>query len=63
MDALRAEGIMVNVHYTPLHRNKYYHILATDEQMPGSMKFFNRLLGFLFIHHSQNRKNHGLWRQ
>ncbi len=44
MDALRAEGIMSNVHYTPLHRNKYYKDLATDEAMPGSMKFFNRLL-------------------
>lgn len=44
MDALRAEGIMSNVHYTPLHRNKYYKDLATDDQMPGSMKFFNRLL-------------------
>lgn len=44
MDALRAEGIMSNVHYTPLHRNKYYKDLATDETMPGSMQFFNRLL-------------------
>jgi len=44
MDALRAEGVMSNVHYTPLHRNKYYQHLATDEQMPGSMTFFNRLL-------------------
>jgi len=44
MDALRAEGIMSNVHYTPLHRNKFYQHQATDSQMPGSMKFFNRLL-------------------
>jgi len=44
MDALRAEGIMANVHYTPLHRNKYYQSLATDEEMPGSMEFFGRLL-------------------
>lgn len=44
MDALRAEGVMSNVHYTPLHRNKYYQHLATDEQMPGSMAFFNKLL-------------------
>ncbi len=44
MDALRAEGIMVNVHYTPLHRNKFYQGLATDDEMQGSMKFFNRLL-------------------
>jgi dTDP-4-amino-4,6-dideoxygalactose transaminase len=44
MDALRAEGIMANVHYTPLHRNKYYNGLSTDAEMPGSMQFFNRLL-------------------
>ena len=44
MDAMRAEGVMVNVHYTPLHRNKFYNKLATDEEMPGSMSFFGRLL-------------------
>ncbi|MBX2873040.1 MAG: DegT/DnrJ/EryC1/StrS family aminotransferase [Saprospiraceae bacterium] len=44
MDALRAEGIMANVHYTPLHRNEYYQHLGSDEDFPGSMAFFNRLL-------------------
>jgi perosamine synthetase len=44
LDALRAEGIMANVHYTPLHRNRYYKELATDDDMPGSMEFFGRLL-------------------
>ncbi len=44
MDAIRAEGIMVNVHYTPLHRNKFYAHLGTDEDFPNSMKFFSRLL-------------------
>ena len=44
MDALRAEGILVNVHYTPLHKNKFYHNLALDEEMPGSLKFFGQLL-------------------
>lgn len=44
MDALRAEGIYVNVHYTPLHRNRFYQGLATDDEMPGSMMFFSRLL-------------------
>lgn len=44
MDALRAEGIMANVHYTPLHRNKYYSDLGSDVDFPNSMKFFNRLL-------------------
>ncbi|HMQ63675.1 MAG TPA: DegT/DnrJ/EryC1/StrS aminotransferase family protein [Flavilitoribacter sp.] len=44
MDALRAEGVLANVHYTPLHRNKYYEHLGTDDDFPGSMTFFNRLL-------------------
>ncbi len=44
MDALRAEGVMANVHYTPLHRNRYYAGLGTDDDFPNSMKFFNRLL-------------------
>ena len=44
MDALRAEGVLVNVHYTPLHRNKYYSYLGNDSDFPGSMEFFGRLL-------------------
>lgn len=44
MDALRAEGVMCNVHYTPLHRNKYYSNLSEDLKMSGSMEFFNELL-------------------
>lgn len=44
MDALRAEGVLSNVHYTPLHRNKFYQNLGTDDDFPGSMTFFNRLL-------------------
>lgn len=44
MDALRAEGVYSNVHYTPLHRNKFYRHLGTDEQLPNSMKFFEGLL-------------------
>jgi dTDP-4-amino-4,6-dideoxygalactose transaminase len=44
LDALRKEGIMANVHYTPLHQNKYYAHLGTDEDFPGSMAFYNRLL-------------------
>lgn len=44
MDALRAEGIMSNVHYTPLHRNKYYAHLGKDKDFPGSMEFFSQLL-------------------
>jgi dTDP-4-amino-4,6-dideoxygalactose transaminase len=44
MDALRAEGVMANVHYTPLHRNKFYLGMATDEEMQGSVRFFNQFL-------------------
>lgn len=44
MDALRAEGVMANVHYSPLHMNRYYSNLATDDDMPGTMEFFNRFL-------------------
>jgi dTDP-4-amino-4,6-dideoxygalactose transaminase len=44
MDALRDEGVMANVHYSPLHMNRFYRELATDDEMPGSMAFFNRFL-------------------
>lgn len=44
MDALRAEGIMANVHYSPLHKNRFYSHLATDDEMRGSVDFFNRFL-------------------
>ena len=44
LDALRAEGIHVNVHYTPLHRNKYYKHLGNDEGLSNSIKFFQGLL-------------------
>lgn len=44
MDALRAEGIMANIHYSPLHRNRFYSNLAVDDEMCGSMEFFSRLL-------------------
>jgi perosamine synthetase len=44
MDAVRAEGIMANVHYSSLHRNRFYSHLATDDEMRGSVEFFDRLL-------------------
>jgi len=44
LDALRAEGVMSNVHYTPLHQNKYYSHLGEDKDFPGSLEFFSRLL-------------------
>ncbi len=44
LDALRAEGVYANVHYTPLHRNAYYKNYGTDAEFPGSVAFFQRLL-------------------
>ena len=44
MDALRAEGVMANVHYTPLHRNRFYKEHAFKNEMQGSSNFFSRLL-------------------
>jgi len=44
MDALRAEGVMANVHYNPLHRNKFYKALSEDRDMKGAIVFYNRLL-------------------
>lgn len=44
MDALRAEGVYANVHYTPLHNNKYYHDFGTDTDYPGAVTFFKQLL-------------------
>ena len=44
MNALRAEGVMANVHYAPLHRNKLYANLATDKEMKDSLKFYDRYL-------------------
>jgi len=48
MDALRAEGIMANIHYNPLHRNRYYKDLASDESMPGAVSFFSKFLRLPF---------------
>lgn len=44
LDALRAEGVYANVHYTPLHNNSYYQNYGSDTDFPGSVTFFKRLL-------------------
>lgn len=44
MSALLAEGIHVNVHYSPLHMNKYYKHLGSDNEFPGAVRLYNRLL-------------------
>lgn len=59
LDALREEGIMSNVHYTPLHRNKHYKNLGKDEDFPGSLAFYNQLLR-LPIYPSLTEKQVGL---
>lgn len=43
IDALRAEGIAANVHYTPLHLNQYYRDLAHND-LENSVKFFHSLV-------------------
>jgi dTDP-4-amino-4,6-dideoxygalactose transaminase len=46
LQALRAEGIMVNVHYTPLHQSPYYQSVCEcdPKEFPGTMSFYNRLV-------------------
>ena len=60
MDAIRAEGIIANVHYTPLHKNKFYLGYADDVEMHGSMSFFGRLLR-LPIYPSLTQKEREVW--
>jgi dTDP-4-amino-4,6-dideoxygalactose transaminase len=45
IDAVRAEGVTANIHYSPLHMNRYYRELCGggDADFPNSMKFFNSL--------------------
>ena len=46
IDALRAEGIMANIHYHPLHLNRYYREVCefADDEFPNSVAFFNSLV-------------------
>ncbi len=44
MEALKAEGIHTNVHFSPLHLNKFYKKYGTDKDFPGSVDFFKGLL-------------------
>lgn len=46
VDAIQAEGVMVNTHYHPLHMNNYYcQICDFDEnEFPNSVKFYNSLI-------------------
>lgn len=46
IDSLRAEGIMANIHYSPLHINKYYREMCRggEDDFPHSMTFFNSLV-------------------
>jgi len=46
IEQVKSHGVMSNVHYTPLHLNKYYKEmqLGTDADFPGSMTFYNSLV-------------------
>ncbi len=44
LDALKAENIYTNVHFSPLHSNRLYSQLGSDETLPGATRFFEGLL-------------------
>lgn len=44
IDALKAEGIGSNVHYNPLHLNKYYEALGHGRDLKNSVKFYHSLV-------------------
>ena len=46
LEALSAEGIGVNIHYSPLHINSYYNRVCEFDrnELKGSVQFFNRLI-------------------
>jgi len=44
LDALKAENVYTNVHFSPLHSNHLYSDLGTDEDFPGAVQFFSGLL-------------------
>lgn len=44
IDALKAEGIGSNVHYNPLHMNKYYENLGNGRDLKNSEKFYGMLV-------------------
>lgn len=46
LQALDAEGIGVNIHYSPLHINSYYNRVCefNRNKLGGSIEFFNRLI-------------------
>jgi len=46
LEAIDAEGIGVNIHYSPLHINSYYNRVCEFDRnkLNGSIEFFNRLI-------------------
>lgn len=46
IEAMRAEGIMANIHYNPLHVNRYYQEVCEfeEDEFPNSIKFFDSLV-------------------
>jgi perosamine synthetase len=44
IDALKAEGVGSNVHYNPLHMNKYYEQLGNGKDLKNSELFYSMLV-------------------
>lgn len=44
IDALKAEGVGSNVHYNPLHMNKYYELLGKGKDLKNSEMFYSMLV-------------------
>ncbi|MDX1901537.1 MAG: DegT/DnrJ/EryC1/StrS aminotransferase family protein [Gammaproteobacteria bacterium] len=46
IERMKSYDVMSNVHYTPLHLNKYYREmhLGSDNDFPGTMAFYNSLV-------------------
>ena len=46
IDAMKAERVMSNIHYAPLHINRYYDRVCdfSADEFPGSMAFFESLV-------------------
>lgn len=46
IEVMRAEGISANIHYHPLHLNRYYKEVCDfkEDEFPNAMKFYNSLV-------------------
>ena len=46
IEAIKAEGVTVNIHYHPLHMNGLYRKICDfkEEELKGSVDFYNSLI-------------------